>query len=207
MGDKQDERRKEILEAALAAFLETGFDKTSMDDVVRATGLSKGTIYWYFKNKQELYVALMEYVIDGFFEEFEHILSTAHDMPPYEAVKAMFGSISLMLDANPKVASLTVDFMMQALHYPDMREKYAAYYARYINEVGTIIQRGIDSGTFRQVDARAAAATLIGTMDGVMLQALLGEELNLDWQWQAKHILDTAEALFSNGLLNNGGQG
>ncbi|MCB0020591.1 MAG: helix-turn-helix transcriptional regulator, partial [Anaerolineales bacterium] len=51
MGEKQDERRNEILAAALQAFSENGYDKTSIDDVVRATGLSKGTIYWYFKNK------------------------------------------------------------------------------------------------------------------------------------------------------------
>ncbi|MCB0013808.1 MAG: helix-turn-helix transcriptional regulator, partial [Anaerolineales bacterium] len=65
MGEKQDERRNEILAAALQAFSENGYDKTSIDDVVRATGLSKGTIYWYFKNKQALFTALMEFVVDG----------------------------------------------------------------------------------------------------------------------------------------------
>ncbi len=51
MGSKE-ERRNEILGAALEVFIEKGYDKASMDDIVRASGLSKGTLYWYFKNKK-----------------------------------------------------------------------------------------------------------------------------------------------------------
>ena len=204
MNEKQDERRKEILASALQAFYENGYDKTSMDDVVRVTGLSKGTIYWYFKNKQELFAALMEYAIIEFFAEFEVVFTQAKDMKPRAAISTLFATATAMLNDNPTMASLTMDFMLQALHFPDLRHQYAEYYARYIEEVGAIIQRGIDSGDFRQVDARTAAATLIGLLDGVMLQALIGDELKLEWQWQMSSILQAAEQLFLHGLLKEG---
>lgn len=130
MTSKQDERRKEILSAALTAFSEKGYDKTSMDEVVQATGLSKGTIYWYFKNKQEMFMALMDHVIDDLFSQFEDDLEATADLPPRETFSMMFESASALLDFNPRFASLTTDFMLQALHYPEMRQKYAGYYAR-----------------------------------------------------------------------------
>lgn len=201
MSSKQDERRKEILAVALQAFNEKGYDKTSMDDVVRATGLSKGTIYWYFKNKQEMFTALMEFVVDQFFEEFDFMLSSTHDLTPRAALSMIFETVNAIVDMNPNSAALTIDFMLQALHYPDLRKKYAGYYARYIDELGAIIQRGIDEGTFRQIDAHAASASLIGLMDGIMLQALLKDEMNLDWQWQIKNILQVAETLVMNGIV------
>lgn len=204
MGDKQDERRKEILAAALQAFSEKGFDKTSMDDVVRVTGLSKGTIYWYFENKQVLFTALMEFVTDQLFTGFDGIFASTQEMTPREAVIAIFTGVELLLDMNPKIASLTVDFLLQGLHYPELLQKYAQYYARYIDELGGIIQRGIDAGDFRPVDARAAAAACIGMGDGVMLQALLGDQIVLDWQWEFRKILKTAETLLLNGLLKGG---
>jgi AcrR family transcriptional regulator len=204
MSEKQDKRRKDILAAALRAFSEKGYDKTSIDDVVRVTGYSKGTIYWYFENKQVLFTALMEFVVDQMFTRFDEVFSSVQTMTPHEAIAAIFQGVDALLDMNPKVASLTVDFMLQGLHYPDMQKKYGEYYARYIDELGAIIQRGIDAGKFRPVDARSAAAALIGMGDGVMLQALIADQISLDWQWEVKNILKTAEMLFMNGLVKGG---
>ncbi|MCA9881680.1 MAG: TetR/AcrR family transcriptional regulator [Anaerolineae bacterium] len=200
MNEKQAERRKEILAVALQAFRERGYDKTSMDDVVEATGLSKGTIYWYFKNKQELFFALMEYVINQFFEDFETVFSTALEMTPTAAIVALFETCDAMLDTNPKIANFTLDFMLQALHYPEMRQQYAGYYARYIEELASIIQRGVDTDEFYQVDAHAVSVVLIGLLDGIMLQALISDEIDLEWRWQRRKILDVAKTLFLNGL-------
>ena len=203
MGEKQAERRNEILAAALQAFSEKGYDKTSIDDVVRATGLSKGTIYWYFKNKQTLFAALMAFVVDQLFADFRTILSTSQPMPPRAAVTAILDGINAVLEMNPKAASLTADFMLQGLHYPEMQQKYAAFYAEFIDGLGAIIQRGIDAGEFRAVDPHAAAAAFIGLGDGIMLQALIAPQLELDWVWEVKKVLLTAEKLLLQGLLKD----
>ena len=65
MADVKANRRREILMAALQAFSEKGYDKTSVNDIVRVSGLSKGTLYWYFKNKQAIFVAMIEYGLPG----------------------------------------------------------------------------------------------------------------------------------------------
>lgn len=53
-------KRQQILEGAKRIFMKFGFDAASMDDVTRETGVSKGTLYVYFRNKQELFTAIMQ---------------------------------------------------------------------------------------------------------------------------------------------------
>jgi AcrR family transcriptional regulator len=56
----EEVRRKEILDAALRCFSNKGYHETRIDDIVKESGLTKGAIYWYFKGKRELFVALIE---------------------------------------------------------------------------------------------------------------------------------------------------
>ena len=53
-------KRRQIIEGARRVFIEMGFDAASMNDITRAAGVSKGTIYVYFASKEELFVALIE---------------------------------------------------------------------------------------------------------------------------------------------------
>jgi DNA-binding transcriptional regulator YbjK len=56
----KEESRQKILQAAFEAFAENGYEKTSMDDIVKRSGLSKGTLYWHFTNKRELFLAAIQ---------------------------------------------------------------------------------------------------------------------------------------------------
>lgn len=65
MRKRTDERRQAILEAAHRTFAEAGFHNTSVDDIARAFGGSKATIYGYFRSKEELFIAVTEEFISG----------------------------------------------------------------------------------------------------------------------------------------------
>jgi AcrR family transcriptional regulator len=56
----QEQRIQEILDAALTCFAAKGYDKTTMDDIVDEAGLTKGGIYWYFKSKRDIFLALLD---------------------------------------------------------------------------------------------------------------------------------------------------
>ncbi len=56
----KDQRREQILDAAAQLFANKGFDKTSVDEVAREAGLSKGAIYWYFPSKEQILIGLAE---------------------------------------------------------------------------------------------------------------------------------------------------
>ena len=57
--DVSAERRAQIIQAALACFARKGYNNTTMDDIVAESGLSKGSLYWYFKSKDELFAEAM----------------------------------------------------------------------------------------------------------------------------------------------------
>ena len=65
------DRKQDILIAALEAFTKKGYDKTSVDDIVRISGLSKGTLYWHFENKQALFSGVIQMVIEQFMQMFD----------------------------------------------------------------------------------------------------------------------------------------
>ena len=56
----KEERRTQILDAAAQCFAEKGYHAASMDDLVKASSLSKGAIYWHFKGKREIFRSLLE---------------------------------------------------------------------------------------------------------------------------------------------------
>ena len=70
-----EDRKKDILDAALHCFLNFGYSKTSMDDVAKKAGISRPLIYLKFKNKEDLLLGLFDYVMEGRLEEAEKISS------------------------------------------------------------------------------------------------------------------------------------
>lgn len=71
-----EERKKDILDAALHCFLNFGYSKTSMDDVAKKAGISRPLIYLKFKNKEDLLLGLFDHIMDGRAEEAEKVLSS-----------------------------------------------------------------------------------------------------------------------------------
>jgi AcrR family transcriptional regulator len=173
--DPKEARRQEILDAALAAFSEKGFDKTSMDDVVRASGLSKGTLYWYFDNKQSLFAALVERMFKEMDVVFAQTLVQVADQSPAEKLVALSaGVISTMLAPEfSHLVRLYVDFFMQAWQYPEVQQALAEMYDMYIEMACQIIREGIEQGVFRPVDPEPFARAIGGAVDGLMFQYLV----------------------------------
>ncbi|WP_244283707.1 TetR/AcrR family transcriptional regulator [Leptospira haakeii] len=60
-----EERKKEILDAALYCFLQFGYSKTSMDDIAKQANLSRPLLYLKFKNKEDLYEGIFDYTLEG----------------------------------------------------------------------------------------------------------------------------------------------
>lgn len=170
--DPKEMRRREILRAAFQAFAEKGYDKTSMEDIVQTSGLSKGTLYWYFDSKQTLFVALVTMVFDEFQTVFDRFLVETQEMPPLERLRALLLSSAAAFD-DEQLVGLYVDFFIQAWQSEAVQRALAQMYDAFTEAISAIIQDGIDAGSFRPVNVRAAARAITGAADGVMLQKLI----------------------------------
>jgi AcrR family transcriptional regulator len=205
MSEKREARRQEILQAALTAFAEKGYDKTTMDDIVEASGLSKGTLYWHFKNKQALFAALVSMMTDQMIALFDEALKTAEgdDLSPPDALRTLFTGTAEMLETTPLFSAMTADFYLQAVHIADFAEVLVEYYAEYIDRIARIVVKGIQTGHFRPVDARNVAATIGGALDGISLLAILKQDLHAvaGFDVDVHKILDTAADTIITGLM------
>ncbi|MCA9930910.1 MAG: TetR/AcrR family transcriptional regulator [Anaerolineales bacterium] len=185
----EQDTKAQILAAATAVFAEKGFAKASMNDIVRAAGLSKGGVYWHFKSKDAIVAA----IFDQFFTGQLLVLDT---------VKNSDGSAG---DKILQLAALTGgDLVDMAVQFPSPLEFYAmaareeyltqalqSYLIAYQEYMSAFIQQGIDEGDFREVDVADTAVTLGALFEGIfLLWAVYPTEIDMDRQLKtAVHLL------------------
>ncbi len=177
MTPTKDERRVQILQAALGAFSENGYAKTTMDDIVRHSGLSKGTLYWYFQNKQELFIATIEFA----FQDVDRQLSdlVKQEASATERLRTFFVQAGELICSSKQFVGFMVDSFFQAYQIDEAMETMRRLYQHYITSVETIIQQGIDQGEFREVDPHTVAISLMAGGDGVALYVLIEPDWNI----------------------------
>ena len=148
-----------ILQAATRLFIERGFDGTSMYEIADALGVTRTAIYYYYKNKEEILVALTDKItrvaaqLAG--QAAQHI-----DLSPIEALRTVVDRhVRLIIDHGEEFR--VVERNEERL--PPKRRAAATEYRRgVLANFSAVIDRGIKSGDFRPVDTRVAALAIIG---------------------------------------------
>lgn len=175
--DVSAERRAEIIKAALSSFLRQGYNKTTMDHIVAASGLSKGTLYWYFDSKDELFAAAMMAVFEDVGQQaLEGVAQcdTASDM-----LRAVAQTASNLGEAFEGFFSLLVEFWASSPHREEAAQIWAEPLEEYKSIVVRIIEGGIESGEFRPVDAEPLVWAILAAYDGLAAYLMFLPELDL----------------------------
>lgn len=175
--DKKNATKNKILQAALACFADKGYHKTTMDDIVAASGLSKGSLYWHFKSKQELFVALVEWFLGGVNEEIFHAWTPG--MPPAEKIRAMMRVTFENSEQLIPFFRIFLDFWGQTTEDEQLRRLFAGMLADYQQVIGQIIDDGIAAGEFRPVDSAQLSLAIFALIDALFLyKTLLGDSID-----------------------------
>lgn len=165
--DVSEERRPQIIEAAIRVFARKGFRKATMPDIAAEAGLSVGGVYWYYKGKDEIVSAILERAFDEDFGALAELLSV--DAPAagrlQSFVAAYAGSFDQWLWMNP----IGAEFYGEAAHDEKVRAVILRYLDRYRQALAALIGQGIQRGEFRPVDPAVAATALLGMEEGLGL--------------------------------------
>lgn len=191
MTPKEDSRQK-ILQAAFEAFAEKGYSETSMDDIVKRCGLSKGTLYWHFKNKQELFIATLQMVMAMWNEQLVQLAEMEGSAA--ERIRTFFAEVGALFATNKNLIGLLVDGFFQSYQIEEAQTVMNDIYSGFVKEIEHIIQQGIDQGEFREIDPHLAAISLMAGGDGVSLYILLEPD------WDLALALNTLVDLILRGL-------
>jgi len=165
--DVSDERKSQILNAAEGVFTKKGFSDARMDDIAEETGLSKGTLYLYFKSKEDLVIAILDRIFGDVINQFQTRKNV--ELKATEAIwqftEAAIRDYKRMMGLMP----IAYEFLALGFRNTVVQKALKNYFKLYMDALIPIIQRGIDSGEFRQVDARDVAVAAGAIFEGTVL--------------------------------------
>ena len=182
-------RREQILEAAHVCFGESGYHAATMDDLVRASGLSKGSLYWHFQSKEEVFLGLLDAVSENIFADWDAINSTSRNS--LEILRRNFESSVESFSRERTFLRSWIEF----LSHPAARKRMSNAYADSRGRLAKTIEDGRAEGSLRAgPPAEQVAASLIGVVEGLLLQGLVDPKFDL------KMHVATAWEITSRGL-------
>jgi AcrR family transcriptional regulator len=166
--DVSEDRKEQILGAAAKVFARLGFQKARMDDIVRASGLSKGALYWYFASKDELIIALLDQLFGASISQLEAALKDDGSVP--EQLRRLTQRIIDDVDRGQSLIPITYEFYAWAMRSKTVRKYVSAYYARYREGLIRLIRQGQKRGELRaDLDPSVSALAYVALFEGMIL--------------------------------------
>lgn len=173
---RAEARPDEILDAALDAFNEAGFEAARVEDISARAGLSKAAVYLYFPSKEDILRALIEREIAPIARKARELAEAGVD-DPVGTIGGIIAGFSQVM-ANPRMFAIPRIVVSVSGRFPEIGE----YYRKNVVENGiaamvTLHRAGIERGLFRETDSRLVAQSIIGPalMNGFWLHVLGGE--------------------------------
>jgi len=187
------EIRDQIVETASRIFSKYGFRKTTMDEIARVMGKGKSSIYYYFKNKEEIYEAVIDHETEILRRELIKAISQAST--PQEKLHRF---VEVRMRIFNKLSNVYDAIRTEVVAHLASIEKFRQKYDREeIHMLQDILQEGVDKGDFRIEDTLLTATAIV--------TALKGLEVPLFWSGARKdteeRMSDLLDVLFY-GILN-----
>lgn len=178
--DVSAERKQQIFEAAVACFGRKGYHLTTMDDIAAECGLSKGSLYWYFSSKKELFLYLFSVIMDQTTQTWEQILND-ETLTATEKLRATLSMFGPAMEEWLPFFGVMLEAWGQTRFDEDVEELMQSFYKPYIAMMTHILQDGAASGEFQITSPEATAAVILSLYDGMTLAKGM-DIIDVEWQ-------------------------
>jgi TetR/AcrR family transcriptional regulator, fatty acid metabolism regulator protein len=168
--DRQADRRRQILAAAVKVFAEKGFHACRVGDVAEEAGVAYGLVYHYFESKEDLLETI-------FRTTWTEMLARVHEVeearvPAAEAVRQVTALLLRTWRRDPDLVRVLVREVTRNQHVQEEVEELT----QAMDALERIVRRGQESGEFRsELDARLAAVVFYGALEEVLSGWVLGQ--------------------------------
>jgi AcrR family transcriptional regulator len=191
-------KKLKIIKAAMHIFSGNLFHQVTMEEVATQAGVGKGTIYLYFKSKEDLFQQTFKYATKIYLEKIFKGLQELHD--PKDKLKKI---VNLQLDFSQedfKVFNFLAESMAPALTF---HEEIIKTWQKFILLIEEIIKEGIEKGCFRKTDTYLASRLFLGGLVSLVTGLIFNQEEIKNKERLAGDITD----IFLNGLHINKAEG
>jgi len=198
---ERERRRQQIIVAAKRVFTEKGFNKATIEDIARNAELSPGTLYLYFKNKEELYASLSLRILQYLAIRVEHVKNETN-LGPQEKMDALMNAMFDVYEFDPLI--LINMFHLQSSETlknlsPALLDELNELTRKSINTIAELFEDGINKKFFMDQHPMALADIFWSMFSGVVLLETSKHALNENHNF-LKGTLDVAFEVFSKGI-------
>lgn len=165
---RKDARPQELLAAALDLFVERGYAATRLDDVAAQAGVSKGTLYLYFTNKEELFKAVVRENMLPVLGEAEETIDrhTGHSAELFREIMLSWWERI----GNTKLSGITKLMMAEAGNFPEVARFYhEEVISRGNAMIVRMLERGVKRGEFRPIDTHQTMNVIVAPVLMLMI--------------------------------------
>lgn len=178
---EKEHRKKEILNTAADLFARKGFHHVKMDEIAEEVGLSKGTLYLYFDNKEMLFISIITEKSDQLTEKLNNVLDCKKEYP--ECLKSFIQeSISFFLQNRPYFKLLNSEKMSTSLEGHYKLHEYANQSMQSLNQlIMRIVKLGNIHNFFQNMKEPVIVKSLRGIMNSFLLDIIVqNDEVDID---------------------------
>jgi AcrR family transcriptional regulator len=160
---RAEDRPREICAAALEVFAEKGFASAKLDEIARRAGISKGTLYLYFKDKEQLFRAVVRDTVVPNIDFVKAALSQT-DQPLAELIRAFLPKFAEMTSRVP-IGAVAKMVIGESRNFPELAKVWHdEVVSKGLEVLSGLIEKAQERGEFRPGDARLHAFSLMGPM-------------------------------------------
>jgi AcrR family transcriptional regulator len=198
---KREQRRasiERILEAALSRILARGYHSTTVDDIAREAGMTKGAVYFYFENKSALFMALLDEIESLIMDGLIARLSEVGSSPVDQLVAAIHGQGILAAERSRHLIVFTIALVEFTGANDPIEHRLQQIYRRLYETIEDIVVRGQERGDFHpSLRPRELASIVLALEHGTLLE----------WYFRSSEInggelVRTARTLLLEGILH-----
>ena len=193
---RDPDKPQQIIDAAVRVFARNGFYNSRVSDIAREAGIASGTIYLYFKTKDEILVTLFRDKMAAFVKALRTEIAREHD--PEAKIRRLVRLHFEVLEASPDMAEVVQVELRQGQKF--FRGASAHEISAYFELIGSILHEGVAGGVFRRdLPVKVATKMLFGAMDQVTTSWVLGK--------RGYRLADAAEPvanIFLKGVTGDG---
>lgn len=183
----KEEKRGKILEASVRVFAEKGWRKAKISEIAEVADIGKGTVYEYFRSKDELFAASFDYFMTQAETVVESHLSEIGD--PLKRLEAYILAWADILESeNVDYMEIVLDFWAEGIRSKGRSSSIDLMKFYYDNRsfIEHLLEENVSTNRIKSVDTKIVASIIIGALDGLMIQWIMD-----------KNVFDMREAVSS----------
>lgn len=176
------DKKSLILESAEKLFIEKGYYSAKIEDIARNAGIAKGTVYIYFKDKESIYISLLEKKLAELTSFIENVIN--EEISSSEKLEKIYFSLSEYMDkAHRLQAIVSVENIKTLMHImTKIKNRVIPKVKRIINSISKIIEEGIKEEVFKDIDPLLGALLFMNHLRLAILLPLVEELYSLGFR-------------------------